>query len=139
MTAPKRMGLALGCVLLAVLSFGLIAMATSVRYGWSHVQPVLEILPVYLLFALPGWILALPFVLLFKDASGWRVWAILGIGSAIGPLFMLAVSLLSRHGHLDWEADGFGVGAAACIGTVTTVLYVVLLRRFAPRPMPGDR
>ncbi|HLI76313.1 MAG TPA: hypothetical protein VKV02_05150 [Acidobacteriaceae bacterium] len=135
MPAGKRMLLALVCVVLAVLLLGFVGAASSLRYGWRHTLPVFGILPAYLLFSLPGWVLALPFVLAFRDAEGWRPAAILAIGMAIGPAFILGTSLLKSHGHLDWRANGSAVLMAFFIGTVTTVLYVLLLRRFCRRQL----
>ena len=138
MPAVKRMLLALGCVLLAVLLLGLVGAAFSLRYGWRYTEPVFEMLPVYLLFALPGWVCALPFVLFFRDAQGSRAVAILAIGTAIGPAVILTGSLLETHGQLDWQANGSAVLMAFLIGTLTTVLYVVFLRRFSPSPLQND-
>jgi hypothetical protein len=63
MTAPKRMALAFGCMLLAIAIFGTMDIVhIAIFYGPRHALPNLQMLPVYLLFAFPGWVLALPFV-----------------------------------------------------------------------------
>ena len=134
MTAPKRMALAFGGMLLAIAIFGtmdIVHIATF--YGPRHALPNLQMLPVYLLFAFPGWVLALPFVLLFKDADGWRAWTILAIGTAIVPAFLLTWSLLASGGRTTWRSDGMAVMMSLWIGFLTTVFYVALLRRFRNR------
>lgn len=134
MSAPKRMALAFGCMLLGVVSLGIVGtIPTAIRYGAGAASPALQMMPLYLLFALPGWFLALPFVLFFKDANGPRFWWILGIGSAIGPGFILAWTLLASGGHLNWQADGSAVAMSAFIGLFTTLFYALLLRRFSQK------
>jgi hypothetical protein len=118
-------------MLLAVMSIGFIsAVPLAFRYGLKHAVPVLETLPVYLMFASPGIVLAAPFVLLFKDAEGLRLWWILAIGIAIGPTFMVTWILFSSHGSLRWQANGMAVVLSIVIGVLTTVFYVLLLRHF---------
>ena len=130
MSAPKRMALAFCCTLLGVMSLGLAGtVPTAIRYGMRYAMPTLQMLPVYLLFALPGWILALPFVLLFKDAKGFRFWWILGIGTAIGPAFILTWTLLASRGQLNWNANGSAVIMSVWIGLFTSLFYALLLRR----------
>jgi hypothetical protein len=136
MTAPKRMALAFGCMLLAIAIFGIMYIVPiALVYGLRHALPTLQMLPVYLLFAFPGWVLALPFVLLFKDADGWRAWTILAIGTAIGPAFLLTWSLLASGGRTTWRSDGSAVMTSLWIGSLTTVFYVALLRRFRNRSL----
>jgi hypothetical protein len=138
MTAPKRMALAFCCMLLGILSLGAWgAISTAIHYGPRYVLPALQMLPVYILFAFPGWILALPFVLLFKDANGRNLWWILAIGTAIGPAFMSGWSLLASGGRWNWQANGSAVAMSIWIGFLTTISYVVLLRRFTRRGIPS--
>ncbi len=99
----------------------------GLREAWSD----RDILPVYLLFAFPGLIIAAPFVVLFKTAAGNRLWWTVGTGVAIGPAFWLSWLLLASHGHLNWRGDGMGVILSLVIGTLTTGYYVALLRTFA--------
>ena len=138
MTTPKRMALAFGCMLLALAVFAICGIVPiAVLYGPRHALPSVQMMPVYLLFALPGWILALPFVIYFKNADGWRTWAILGIGTAIGPCFMLGWPLLAS-GRINWQGDGAGGAMALFIGFLTTLFYVVLLRRFTRKAPPDE-
>ena len=129
MTTPKRMALAFGCMLLAIAALGiLLTVPAAIRLGPRYALPALEILPVYLMFAIPGWVLALPFVVLFKDADGWRAWAILTIGPAIGPAFVLTWILMSARGHIKWQGDGSAFFLSAIISFLTSGFYVLLLR-----------
>jgi hypothetical protein len=119
------------------------AVPTAIRYEPRYAVPVLQILPVYLLFAFPGWILALFFVLLFKDANGRRhLWWILTIGTAISPTFILGWSLLASGERLNWQANGSAVAMSIWIGFFTTISYALLLRRLTNRgihfPSLGD-
>lgn len=79
------MGLAFCCILLAVALLGPIGVPSAAIRQPRTIGTLLSVLAVHLLFALPGWFFALPFVLLFKDAEGARAWLILTIGTAIGP------------------------------------------------------
>ena len=138
MTAPKRVALAFGCLLLALLFFAVSsAVPMAVHYGLRHAIPVVQIMPVYRLFALPGLVLALPFVLLIKDAEGPRALIILAIGTCIGPGFMGTWSLLASHGRFSWQGDGAFLLMPLEIGFLTTILYVLLLRRFGKQRLPS--
>jgi hypothetical protein len=117
-------------MLLAFVIFATVGIVPlAVRYGLKHALPAVQLLPVYLLFTIPGWVLALPFVILFKNADGWRIWAILVIGTAIGPCLFLGWPLLA-YGRINWQGDGGAVFMASFIGFLTSVFYVLLLRRF---------
>src|SRR5208282_2945606 len=108
---------------------------TAISLGPRYAIPTLEQLPVYLFFAFPGWILALPFVLFFKNAEGWRALVILAIGTAIGPGFILTWVLVASGGHIDWQRNGSIAFLSLIIGLLTTVLYVFLLRRFKDKSL----
>jgi hypothetical protein len=129
MTTPKRMALAFGCMLLAIATLGILsAVLNAIRYGPRSTLPVLDMLPVYLLFAFPGWVIALPFIALLKDADGWRAWAVFTIGTTIGPGFMLTWTLFASNGRMSWQKDGFGLLLSLTIGFLTTSFYVLLLK-----------
>jgi hypothetical protein len=127
------MALAFGCMILAIAILAIISTAsTAIRYGPQHYVQNIDAWPVFLLFAFPGWILALPFVIFFENADGWHAWAILAIGTAIGPCFLFGWALIASHGRIAWQsrgADNFAVVMSLLISFLTTGLYVVLLRR----------
>ena len=130
------MALAFGCMLLAIAILGIIGIVpVAFRSGPRHALPTVEMLPVYLLFAFPGWVLALPIVLFFKDADGWRAWATLAIGTAIGPCFLLTWTLVASGGRITWQAEGAGMFMSLFIGFLTAALYVLALKRFKRKPL----
>lgn len=136
MTTPKRMALAFGCMLLAIAILGVIsAVHSAIRYGLQHTLHNIEAWPVFLLFAFPGWVLALPFVILFENADGWRTWAILAIGTAIGPCFILTWTLIASGGRIAWQGNSFAIGMSLLVGFLITALYVLLLRSFKSKPL----
>ena len=137
MTTRKRMALAFACMLVAFAIFAILGIVpAAVRYGPRYARSVVQILPAYLLFTLPGWVLALPFVIYFKNADGWRTWAILAIGTAIGPCLLLGLPLL-KYGRINWQGDSAGAAMALFIGFLTTLFYVLLLRHFTRKALPN--
>lgn len=130
MTPLKRMALALGCVFLSVAILGVVSsVPMAIQSGPRDALQTLEWWPVYLFCALPGWVIALPFVLFFEHADGGRAWVMLAIGTAIGPCFLLSGTMLALHGQFNWQRDGFGLVLSLVIGFLTTFLYVLTLRR----------
>ena len=71
-----------------------------------------------------GWLLGVPFVLLVRNAKGWRFWIYLALGSGIGPGIILIMSLRSVE-----PADYSAVPISAAISSLTTLIYLLLLRR----------
>jgi len=129
-TTARRIALAFFCMLLAFAIFATLGtVPLAVRYGLRYALPTVQLLPVYLLFSIFGWFLALPFVILFKNADGWRTWAILVIGTAIGPCLFLGWPLIA-YGEINWQGDGGAALMSFFIGFLTTTFYVLLLRRF---------
>ena len=129
MTAPKRVLLSLGCTLLGVVTLCLFGVVRALPYGLRYVLPLLEVLPIYTVFSLPGWLLALPFVLIFKDADGFRGWATVVIGTAIGPTFILAWVLYASRGDINWNADRSALMMASVIALLTSSFYVFFLKK----------
>lgn len=140
MRAPRRMALSLGCILLASFLFALLG-TKSAPHGHA-LRSIMDVFPVTLIFALPAWIFSLPLVAAFKDAEGWRSWAILAIGTAFGPSFLLIWDLLAQHGraHINWNGDGSFLISALIVGFMTSLIYVFALRtidrRSYRRPPP---
>jgi hypothetical protein len=130
MTTPKRVGLAFGCMIFTIAILAAAGTAEStIRYGLHRTAPNIEIWAVVLLFAFPGWILSLPFVIFFKSIDGWRIWAIMAIGTAIGPGFISIWTLIASRGRVVWRGNGFALGMSLLISSITTGLYVLLLWR----------
>ena len=136
MTGPRRLLLSLCSVFLGVALFGILftipaALRDGIRSAVS--ADYLGILLFYFFVALPGWVLAMPFVLCFENAGGRRAWIMLAIGTAIGPAFLGTWALLASHGHLRWQSDGATLMMSAWIAFLTTASYVVLLSRLGKR------
>jgi hypothetical protein len=131
MSTFRRILLSFACVVLAIAAlfllslFGLVG-SHAQRLG--QLQSMAQIFLVYFLFALPGWLIALPFVVLLENAQGWRGWAILLIGTCIGPCFILLWSLIESSGHSTWQGDGFVLVASLIISLLTTVCYILTLK-----------
>jgi hypothetical protein len=88
-------------------------------------------------FSLPGWVLAIPFVLLVKNIEGWRFWMYWVIGSCFGPALMVAVGLnnglRSTNFELFFQNAMTMMRLAIPISCLTTLLYLLLLRRAQKR------
>lgn len=133
MSTPKRIALAFGCTLLGAATLPVVSVIMgllSSRHLFRLNMDTFSILLAYALFALPGWVLSLPFVVLFRTATGYRFLLILLIGTAIGPAFMLGWSLLSGGWPVHWQSDGLGIVMALYIALPTSLYYALLLRSF---------
>ena len=85
------------------------------------------------LCSLPGWLLALPIIWLVNDLKTWRFWALLALGTGIGPLLMFAVALytaLTSTGFAEFTPEAKNlVFLATAISGLTTLIYLLLLRK----------
>ena len=84
------------------------------------------------LLSVPGWLLAIPIVLLVRNIRGWRFWVYCAIGACFGPALILAVALFSAvraPNFAGFPGDSMSVVyMAGAVSTVTTLLYLVKLR-----------
>jgi len=117
-----------------VLSFSVWTTVAAGSAGQENVvDPMLWLCVVASIFALPGWLLALPMVLLVQRVDGWRFWAIWAIGTAIGPLVLIGFDLYEwlaggRVGPCtDWGSSFHWTGA--WVAAVTALVYLLLVRR----------
>jgi len=85
-----------------------------------------------LVFALAGWLLAVPVVLTVKNIHGRRMWFLLAVGSCIAPIVILGFEfvgqLIDPHSGSFWAGTTFFVLAAA-VSCITTIIYLMLIRR----------
>jgi hypothetical protein len=91
-----------------------------------------------------GWLLGMPFVLLVRNIRGWRFWFYLALGSCIAP-GLFSLSLL--HSHLTRSSSGSSpttespdytaVPISAAISILTTLIYLLLLRRNQTEALPA--
>ena len=124
--------------------------AVIVTCGYSGFQEIIAIPNVHsnavgllafvcytFLFSLPGWLLALPIVLVATDIQGWRFWMYFAIGSCIGPVMILGVSLyyfLTSTSFAGFAQDSFMcVYLASSISIMTALIYLLLLQRAQQR------
>ncbi len=97
------------------------------------IDPMLWLCLAASMFALPGWLLALPMVLLVKRVDGWRFWAIWAMGTAIGPVVLIGFDLREwlaggRAGRLaDFGSSFHWTGA--WVAAVAALVYLLLVRR----------
>jgi hypothetical protein len=83
-----------------------------------------------------GWLVALPPVLIIRRTDGWRLWAALALGSAIGPVnvFLVAVYQGLKSSSLSQSilvmlSSAWLIGSAASVSLLTTVFYLFYVRR----------
>jgi len=85
-----------------------------------------------------GWLLALPIVLKIRQTKSWRFWALLSLGSGIGPLVMLIIAVsfelytlsTNKGSASSWAPEALNlVYFAACISFMTTLFFLLFLRR----------
>jgi len=76
-------------------------------------------------FVVPGWVLVLPFILVFRRVNGWRLWLLGAFAVVLGPA-LLTVSLgrPSKDDLLFFE-----MGLAVSILSIGS--YLIALRRFS--------
>ena len=72
------------------LSIAAVFMFPSQHYAAAGFFPGLGIV---LVFSLPGWVLAIPVVLIVTNIRGWRFWVYFAIGCTIGPLLMFGIAI----------------------------------------------
>jgi len=85
-----------------------------------------------IVLSVPGWLLAIPVVLLVRNVRGWRFWMYFALGACFGPVLILGVEFYSAVRGMSFE--GFPshsmsvVYMAGAVSTSTTLLYLLLLR-----------
>jgi hypothetical protein len=97
---------------------------------------------IILAFSLPGWIVAIPIVLLVRDYSGWRLWACAATGICIGPILTLGVGIYAfatdpRSGRFFDGISGFMV-LASSVSVLTTAIYLLLVSHVLKGPIARE-
>ena len=135
MTAPKRMALAFGCMVVAVVVPSVPRLLASVQLGWHQVLINFKSVGFLVLISSSGWLMFLPFILLFEDAEGSRFLQLLCIGAVIGPLIMFTLALFITHGHLSslYPVYWVAIVGSAWTSFLPTLLYVLTLQYFTRR------
>ena len=83
--------------------------------------------------SMPGWLLALPLVLLVRSVLGWRFWLYWAMGICIGPLIVLVAERIAASRGLALAGIPGGSDAAfylaTAISALSSLIYLLLLRR----------
>jgi hypothetical protein len=137
-----RIGLWFASLLFAVFVFGAAFLGlNSVNRSFSEwAQGLWLMFRITMIFAFPVACLYLPVVIALKDATKRRPWILLVSGALIGPvcvaLWSVVLLLRGVSPHEVWFGDpllgsaGGALGSmifAFIVGTLTTVLYILLL------------
>jgi hypothetical protein len=85
------------------------------------------------IFAIPGWVIAIPLVLLISRIDGWRFWMLLAVGASIGPIAIASFALWAwvaagENGRPDTFGPAFFLLGTA-VAAITTLTYLLLLHR----------
>jgi hypothetical protein len=126
MDGLRRVGVSLGSVAIAVvLSSVVISLATERRLdpGWFFI---------FSIFAVPGWLISIPMVLVMRKFDGWRFWVSLVAGTMIGPA--LVETLYGEPRIIGWSGMPVGIlgvsriyvllAAGVCFIGTSIYLYV---------------
>ena len=108
----------------------------TLLFSFGGSEMVMVVFRTTMMFALPVWLLYLPFVVFCKDAEQWRILILLVSGVAIGPASLVVLRCFSQlrggNVHQVWIGDGEGfipcMVFAAIVGVWTTGLYVTALK-----------
>jgi hypothetical protein len=126
---------ALAAVLLTVCGHSLFGLYDKPPFAFT--QSFVTALPFFLAVAFPGWLIAIPIVLAVTNLQGWRFWALLCVGAAIGPVVIFAFGV---YGHLTsprsafaWHAVRSLSAIAAGVSTLTTLIYLCVLKKALSR------
>jgi hypothetical protein len=89
--------------------------------------------PWVIFLSLPGWLLAVPVVLLVRNIQGWRFWMYWGLGLLFGPAMILGISLYSTvraPNFAGFPGNSISlVYLAGAISGLSSLIYLLLLRR----------
>jgi hypothetical protein len=89
--------------------------------------------PWVIALSFPGWLVALPLVLLIKNVRGWRFWMYWAIGICIGPAIVVVVEWIAASRGLMLAGIPGGLATAyllsAAISGLSSLLYLLLVRR----------
>ncbi len=136
----KRLVYSLGSVVVgAGVSGALVSAKEFVTNAHGHLSAmgltvaVLDFDCWVVILSLPGWMLAIPIVLMVRNISGWRFWIYWVLGSCFGPMLVLGIALYSAVRAANFEAFPGNAASvvylAGAISCLTTLLYLLLLRR----------
>lgn len=101
-----------------------------------HSSEVVLTIAVTVGFCMVGWVFAVPVVLIVTNIRAWRFWLYFVLGSCVGPVLMLALSALvfivfPQNSGSTWFSPALLplLYLAAAVSSLTSLLYLLLLRR----------
>ena len=108
--------------------------------GSIHSGEVILTMAVMGAFSVVAWVVSAPVVLIVQNIRGWRFWFYLLAGSSVGPLLMLALAGIiftafpqGPNASLLNPAVTPLLYLAGIISTLTSIFYLLLLRRATAR------
>lgn len=138
MTRHQRIGASLLSVLLSVYVVGIF-------FGAGSSQNIADLIfggPLRLFmfgspFCLAGWAVSLPIIFRIRTIDGWRFWALLALGSCIGPFIMFSVGMcfeisavIQRISSPNWDpVIHIWVYDSIGISFLSTLIYLSIARR----------
>ena len=88
--------------------------------------------PWVITLSMPGWVLAIPIVLLVRNIAGWRFWMYWAIGICFGPAMILAIGFYSavRGPSFAGFPGNYAstVYLAGAVSGLSSIFYLLLLR-----------
>jgi len=135
MTRLKRVGLSFASAVTAELIVGISVAISSGRdlffehaFGFVYFASILVI---------PGWLIALPIIVIPKKADSLPIWKLAVIGTLIGPGIMFAIGIyaaIANHTGLNYKREAYYlVGLAAVVSFLTTAIYLTALELLSRR------
>lgn len=126
------------------LAFIVLESLIGSRPASLHGSEVILTIGVVAGFCLLGWVLSAPVVLFVRNIRGRRFWVYWFLGSWVGPLQMLALAalvflLFPQSADAHWFIPVLLplVYLAAAISSLTSLFYLLLLRRAQARATAG--
>jgi hypothetical protein len=140
MTRWKRVGLSLLSAVIAELLMGFAFSVPDGKHLFFERAFGFAYLASYLV--IPGWLIALPIIVIPNKAAHRPTWQLGLIGSSIGPGIMFAIGTyfaIANHSGIHYKREAWYLaGLAALISVITTATYLTCLKLFGrPTPTPS--
>ena len=133
MTRLKRFGLSFASTISAELLVGVsIAVSGGRDLLFEHVFGFVYFASI---LVIPGWLIALPIILIPKTADSLPIWKLAVIGTLSGPGIMFAIGIyaaIANHTTLYYKREAwYLVGVATLVSALTTAIYIAALKLFS--------
>ncbi len=132
MTRWKRVGLSLLSAVIAELLMGFAFSVPDGKHLFFERAFGFAYLASYLV--IPGWLIALPIIVIPDKAAHRPTWQLGLIGSSIGPGIMFAIGIyfaIANHSGINYKREAWYLaGLAALISIISTAIYLTSLKLF---------